>query len=218
MKRKKGFKKSKLYRQGFIWLNDIEEKDMQQVNSFDDLTTLGVKQKFHEHTLSAGSGAATRILDNSDTYEITALNTEDVPLTEIGHNIVQAAIARNPFFRFDKLTRFFPNLRSMEVFRSTQEYLGGLTIKFRGQADQLYHLDDFPHEKLKACCDLLKKVESELKDNFTEYVGTTDFKRFPIQDKFDDKILKFSKGHARINKQSRNFNKQFVKDRNWNRV
>ena len=215
VKRKKGFKKSKLYRQGFIWLNDIEEKDMQQVNSFDDLTTLGVKQKFHEHTLSAGSGAATRILDNSDTYEITALNTEDVPLTEIGHNIVQAAIARNPFFRFDKLTRFFPNLRSMEVFRSTQEYLGGLTIKFRGQADQLYHLDDFPHEKLKACCDLLKKVESELKDNFTEYVGTTDFKRFPIQDKFDDKILKFSKGHARINKQSRNFNKQFVKDRNW---
>ena len=215
VKRKKGFKKSKLYRQGFIWLNDIEEKDMQQVNSFDDLTTLGVKQKFHEHTLSAGSGAATRILDNSDTYEITALNTEDVPLTEIGHNIVQAAIARNPFFRFDKLSRFFPNLRSMEVFRTSQDYLGGLTIKFRGQADQLYHLDDFPHEKLKACCDLLKKVESELKDNFTEYVGTTDFKRFPIQDKFDDKILKFSKGHARINKQSRNFNKQFVKNRNW---
>ena len=215
VKRKKGFKKSKLYRQGFIWLNDKVEKDMQQVNSFDDLTTLSVKPKYHEHTLSAGSGAAIMILDNSETDEMIELDTKDVPLTKIEHNIVQAAIARNPFFRFDKLSRFFPNLRSMEVFRTSQDYLGGLTIKFKGQTEQLNQLDDFPHEKLKACCDLLQKVESELKDNFTEYVGTTDFKRFPIQDKFDDKILKFSKGHARINKQSRNFNKQFVKDRNW---
>ena len=215
VKRKKAFKKSKLYRQGFIWLNDKVEKDMQQVNSFDDLTTLSVKPKYHEHTLSAGSGAATRILDNSDTYEITALNTEDVPLTEIGHNIVQAAIARNPFFRFDKLTRFFPNLRSMEVFRSTQDYLGGLTIKFKGQTEQLNQLDEYPHEKLKACCDLLQKIEVELKDNFTEYVGTTKFKEYPIQVIFDDKILKFSKGHDRIKPPSLRFNKQFVKDRDW---
>ena len=99
VKRKKSFKKSKLYRQGFIWLNAKVKKDMQQVNSFDDLTTLSVKKKYHEHTLSAGSGAATRILDDSDTYEITELDTKDVPLTDIEHNIVQAAIARNPFFQ-----------------------------------------------------------------------------------------------------------------------
>ena len=215
VKRKKGFKKSKLYRQGFIWLNDKVEKDMQQVNSFDDLTTLSVKQKFHEHTLSAGSGAAIRILDNSDTYEITELETKDVRLTKIEHNIVQAAIARNPFFRFDKLSRFFPNLCTMEMFRTSQDYLGGLTIKFKGQTEQLNQLDEYPHEKLKACCDLLKKVESELKDNFTEYVGTTDFQRFPIQDKFDDKILKFNKGNKRIDPESRRFNKQFIKKKDW---
>ena len=215
VKRKKSFKQSKLYRQGFIWLNDKVKKDMKQVNSFDDLTTLSVKQKYHEHTLSAGSGASTRILDDSDTYEITELDTKDVPFTDIEHNIVHAAIARNRFFRFDKLTRFFPNLRKMEVFRSTQEYLGGLTIKFRGQTEQLYHLDAYPHEKLKACCDLLKKVESEIKDNFTEYEGTSDFQMVPIQDKFDDKVLKFSKGNARINRQSRRFNNQFVKKKNW---
>ena len=215
VKRKKTFKKSKLYRQGFIWLNQQVEKDMQHVNSFDDLTTLSVKQKFHEHTLPAGSGAATRILDNSDTYEITELETKNVPLTDIEHNIIQAAIARNPFFRFDKLTRYFPNLRKMKVFRTSTDYLGGLTIKFRGQADQLFQLDDYPREKLKACCDLLQKVESELKDYFTEYEGTTDFQRFPIQDRFDDKILKFSKGNARINRQSRRFNNQFVKKKDW---
>ena len=215
VKRKKSFKQSKLYKQGFIWLNDKVEKDMQQVNSFDDLTTLSVKQKYHEHTLSAGSGAATRILDNSDTYEITELETKDVALTKIGHNIVQAAIARNPFFRFDKLTLFFPNLRKMEVFRNSPDYLGGLTIKFRGLADQLYHLDDYPHEKLKACCDLLQKIEAEMKDQFTEYEGTTNFQMKPIQEIFDDKVLKFNKGNSRIKKKSRAFNKQFVKKKNW---
>ncbi len=215
VKRKKSFKKSQLYRQGFIWLNKKVRKDLQQVNSFDDLTTLSIKRKYHEHTLSAGSGAATRILDDSDTYEITELNTKDVPLVDIEHNIVQAAIARNPFFRFNKLTRFFPNLRSMEVFRTSQDYLGGLTIKFRGQTQQLYQLHDYPHDKLKACCDLLQKIETEMQDSFTEYEGTTDFQMKPIQEIFDDKILKFNKSNSRINKQSRTFNKKFVKKKKW---
>ena len=218
VKRKKSFKQSQLYKQGFIWLNEKVKKDMQQVNSFDDFTTLSVKQKYHEHTLSGGRGAATRILDNSDTYEITELNTKNVPLTNIEHNIVQAAIARNPFFRFDKLSRYFPNLCKMKVFRTSQDYLGGLTIKFRGQAEQLYHLDDYPHEKLKACCDLLQKIETEMQDKFAEYEGTTDFQMKPIQEIFDDKILKFNKNHSRINKKSRTFNKQFDKKERMARV
>ena len=215
VKRKKSFKQSKLYKQGFIWLNEKVKKDMQQVNSFDDLTTMSVKQKYHEHTLSAGSGAATRILDNSNTNEITELDTKDIPLTDIEHNIVQAAIARNPFFRFDKLTRFFPNLRTMEVFRTSQDYLGGLTIKFRGQTQQLQQLHDYPHDKLKACCDLLQKIETEMQGKFTEYEGTAVFQMKPIQEIFDDKILKFNKSNSRINKKSRTFNKQFVKKKKW---
>ena len=188
---------------------------MQQVKSFDDLTTMSVKKKYHEHTLSAGSGAATRILDNSDTYEITELVPKDIPLTDIEPNIVQAAIARNPFFRFDKLTRFFPNLRTMEVFRTSQDYLGGLTNKFRGQTQQMQQLHDYPHEKLKACCDLLQKIETEMQNQFTEYEGTTVFQMKPIQEIFDDKVLKFNKGNSRIKKKSRAFNKQFVKKKKW---
>lgn len=215
VKRKKSFKRSQLYRQGFIWVNEKVEKDMRQVNSFDDFTTLSVKQKYHEHTLSAGSGAATRILDNSDTYEITELDTKNISLTAIERNIVQAAIAGNPFFRFNKLTRFFPNLRTMEAFRTSQDYLGGLTIKFKGQAQQLYQIDDYPHEKLKACCDLLQKIETEMQGKFTEYEGTTTFQMQPIQEIFDDKVLKFNKGNDRITKKSRLFNKQVIKKKKW---
>ena len=215
VKRKKCFKQSKLYKQGFIWLNDKVKKDMQQINSFDDLTTMSVKKKYHEHTLSAGSGAATRILANSDTNEITELDPKDIPLANIEHNIVQAAIARNPFFRFDKLTQYFPNLRTMEVFRTSSDYLGGLTIKFKGQAQQLQQLHAYPHDKLKACCDLLQKIQTEMENKFTEYEGTTDFQMKPIQEIFDDKELKFNKSNSRIKKKSRAFNKQFVKKKKW---
>ena len=215
VKRKKSFKQSKLYKQGFIWLNEKVRKDMQQVNSFDDFATLSVKRKYHEHTLSGGSGAITRILDNNNTNGTPELDTKDIPLTKIEHNIVQAAIARNPFFRFNKLIRFFPNLRTMKVFRTSQDYLGGLTIKFKGQKQQLQQLHDYPHEKLKACCDLLQKIETEMQDKFTEYEGTTNFQMKPIQEIFDDKILRFNKSNARISKKSRAFNKQFVKKKNW---
>ena len=54
-----------------------------------------------------------------------------------------------------------------------------------------------------------------MQDKFAEYEGTTDFQMKPIQEIFDDKILKFNKNHSRINKKSRTFNKRFVKKKEW---
>ena len=42
----------------------------------------------------------------------------------------------------------------MDEFRTSENYLGGLAITFRGDLSQL---EDTPLEKLKACCDLLEQ-------------------------------------------------------------
>ncbi len=67
--------------------------------------------------------------------------------------------------------------------------MGGLKITFRGSFSQW---EDEVSEKLRACCDLLQKIEAELREKITEHEGTKHFYREQISDVFKAKILKFN--------------------------
>ena len=60
-------------------------------------------------------------------------------MRDIERNIVQSALARNPFFTFASLKRYFPHLASMRDFIASEDYLGGLEITFQGN---VYGLDE----------------------------------------------------------------------------
>ena len=196
LKLKTDFKETPLYKYGVVWLNKRKERDYRNVKSFEDLADLSVKQKNHEHIIPTSSGGVTTALENTEIEDAPTPDELPVPLTDIEKSIVQSAIARNSFFKFLKLKRYFPQLTSMDDFRISKDYLGGLEITFKGD---LLQLESDPSHKLKACCDLLGKIESELKEKITEYEGTKQFHEQRINAIFTDKILKFRAGHSRVN-------------------
>ena len=196
LKLKTDFKETPLYKYGVVWLNKRKERDYRNVKSFEDLADLSVKQKNHEHIIPTSSGGMTTALENTEIEDTPTLEELPVPLSDIEKSIVQSAIARNSFFKFLKLKRYFPQLTSMDDFRISEDYLGGLEITFKGD---LLQLESDPSHKLKACCDLLGKIESELKEKITEYEGTKQFHEQRINAIFTDKILKFRIGHSRVN-------------------
>lgn len=191
---KEKFKETYLYKYGAIWLNRQTQKDYQHVKSFEDLADLSVKRKWHEHTIYEASGGVTGMIESDKTYTTRNKNSQDIPMTDIEPNIVQTAIARNPFFQFASLKHYFPQLKSMLEFRTSDNYLGGLSITFKGDFSQL---EDEASEKLRACCDLLQKIETELRKQITEQEGTKHFYREQIRDVFKDKLLKFSTNNPR---------------------
>lgn len=189
LKLKKEFKETDLYKYGVIWVNKQVSKDYQHVKSFEDLADLSVKKKSHEHIIYEGAGGVTGMTESDQTYTTRNKNGKDIPITDIEQNILQTAIARNPFFQFASLKQYFPHLKSMEEFRISENFLGGLSIKFKGDRSQL---EDNPAEKLRACCDLLEKIEAELREKITEQEGTKHFFKEQIRDVFKNKILKFN--------------------------
>ena len=189
LKFKKEFKETDLYKYGVIWVNKQVPRDYQHIKSFEDLASLSVKKKWHEHTIYEGSGGVTGMIESDQTYTTRSKNSEDISLTKIEKNIVQTAIARNPFFQFASLKQYFPQLKSMREFRTSDNFLGGLKITFRGSFSQW---EDEASEKLRACCDLLEKIEAELRKKITEQEGTKYFYKEQIRDVFKAKILKFS--------------------------
>ncbi len=75
-------------------------------------------------------------------------------MRDIERNIVQSAIARNPFFTFATLKHYFPHLASCVTLSRRTINLGGLEITFQGN---LYGLDDNRAEKLAAFSGLLSQ-------------------------------------------------------------
>ena len=188
LKLKDKFKKTDFYKYGVIWLNDQVPKDYQHVQSFDDLANLSVKRKNYEYIIPTGSaGATTAMVD--DTTQVQQNNDgQDIPVIDIEQNIVRTAIARNPFFTFTSLKRYCPHLTSVSEFMTSEDYLGGLVITFKGN---LFHLEKNRPAKLSACQGLLSEIETEIREQITEYQGTKHFQPKQVHDVFKDKLLKF---------------------------
>ena len=119
---------------------------------------------------------------------------QDVKVQDIERNIIQSALARNPFFTFATLKRYFPHLPSVRDLIASDDYLGGLEITFQGNVQGL---DENRLEKLAAMSGLLSQIESEIRANVTDYEGTRDFRRDWVREVFKDKVLKFDPQNPR---------------------
>jgi type III restriction enzyme len=208
IKLKESFKKTQFYKYGLIYKNERINKDYRFVSSFTDL---GVKKKNYAHVIATGHGGASTVLAEKKQGEFVSEETRrDLLLREIEYNIVQSAIARNPFYAFDSLTHYFPNLDSMRDFITSDKYLGGLEITFQGN---IYRLDENKFEKLNAMLGLLGVIEAEIRQQITEYQGSKEFRYFRVHDIFTDKLLKFSKDNER-GKDDEQF-EHFVFTKDW---
>lgn len=209
MKLKASFKTQNIYKFGLIYTNKPIKKDYHQVRSFADL---GVTRRNFVHNIATGHGGVRMMLNAQQQGGVIAEETRrDIPLQQIERNIIQSAIARNPFYTFQSIRKYFPNLTSMNEFIDSKHYLGSLEITFQGD---MYMLDENKPEKLLAVLYLLDEIESEIRSlSEYEYEGSREFTHKLIHDVFKDKSLKFStdteRGHPDEQTQ------HFVQSQDW---
>ena len=194
LKLKDKFKKTNFYKYGVIYLNDQVPKDYQYVQSFDDLANLSVKQKNYEYTIHTGFAGETTVMEESTTQIQQNGDGRDISVANIEQNILRSAIARNPFFTFASLKQYFPHLASIREFITSENYLGGLAITFKGD---LSHLEANRPAKLAAFEGLLSQIETEIRQQITKYEGTKYFRPKQVHDIFKDKLLKFDARNPR---------------------
>ena len=188
------FKETDFYRNGHVTYNTKIVKSNDKIKSFSDL---GVQKVNYRHTLSSGIGRMSSAFFELESPQSTdeVYRSKDVMMSEIPAHVIRFALSKNPFFNFDKLVHYFPNVGSLSHFITSKDYLGGLEITFVGTGNRLQDITHFDY--LQSLIGLLKNIETDIKKNSTEYEGSDYFSK-RIHEVFPDKkTIRFSQDPAR---------------------
>ena len=199
------FKKTDFYKTGKVLYNKKIERSYNKVKSFADL---GVKKCNIAFTLSSGAGQVSNVFNQEEKENnIEKIEATDIVLCEIPKHIIRYALSQNPFFYFDNLERYFPNVASLSDFIESKDYLGGLEITFNGSKSRLSKITNFDY--LLAIQRLIQTIEAEIKSNLTKYEGSEYIDKY-INQVFKNKEIKVSKDSERAKGQE-----DVIADKDW---
>jgi type III restriction enzyme len=203
---KESFKESVFYQHALIYINERVKNNYEYVKSFADL---GVSKRNYVHKIASGRGITGALFNNNGDIETVAESgRKDIKVKDIPRHITHNAISKNSFYAFRSLKHYFPHIKSIREFISTDDYLGGLEITFQGDSAEIYSLSN--RAQLDALTGLFGQIEAEVRKNITEYRGTENFKPNNVFSIFHNKVLKLLKDSER-----ENGDEQFVSDKGW---
>lgn len=193
LKLKDSFKETQFYKHGLVYGNERKVRSYEGVQSVSDL---GVSKKNITFSIQSGLGEESGVFTDKEILKKQTIKSEiEVKVKDIEKHIIQNALAKNDFFEFETLKKYFPELESVDQFITHKDFLGGLGINFEGMKKDLQNLEN--RTKFNAMITLFNEIESQIKSNITEYVGTTEFTPHNFNKIFEDTKIKVKKGSER---------------------
>jgi type III restriction enzyme len=129
--------------------------------------------------------------------ETAIFNDEELPsnekkwkvrkLGDFGAKINRKAIDRIPFFKFDHLKQYFPNLNSIDEFLTSSDYTKDIRIHLNGQEGKLSNLS--AKDRLSVALKVFSVIQNDILKRSRRYEGTKLFEGNPVYSIVEDKIL-----------------------------
>lgn len=179
------FKNTRLWKNGFVWVNKKIRNDNSDILSLEDK---GVNA-LHSVELPTGhSREINPFIMSSDSAVNLQLkrSVKTVKISDFGIQIIRKAIDRDSFYRFSNLRIHFGHLGSITEFITSKEYLGGVRVELTADSEELESLS------VSAKLYILEKVLSNIKNFVSEeevrWVGTDEFVPLPINQTIKERV------------------------------
>ncbi len=191
---KDSFKQSKLYKNGYIWKNKKIKNKREKVSSLSDYD---IPSLFKIDIALSGSVSITNAFHSTISNEtIVKNNVKNYTINRLPINTIRRALDKFPFYYFNNLKKYFPNISSLDEFITDNKYLGGITLEIKYSTKDLSIPDLFP--KLLPLFDTIK---NSIKANTSEYIGSRDFVSVEIKNVVKDKTMYIEKPSASSTKE-----------------
>ncbi len=190
LKLKEEFKQTDFFRNARVVYNKKVPKSYSGVKSLSDLS---VKKTNMVYSLSELHSQSVSAFDEAEIKSVVT-ESRDIALANISYHIIRYALTTIPFYRFDNLTKYCPNLKSMRNFIQDNEYLGEYEITFKGSKERIENITQADY--LHAVQQLLSTIENEIKSHIVEFEGSPFFSEY-LHRIFTDKQITFPKDPER---------------------
>ncbi|MFA6760170.1 MAG: DEAD/DEAH box helicase family protein [Sulfuricurvum sp.] len=195
LKVKEQFLNSDLYKYGYIFTNKQISQDRTKINTIADYINSYKTQKFKIDNQSRELKVYYE--DDEVVQDSDFKHTAKFKINEIDKDITRVAINKKPFFYFSSLKKYFPNLKSIDEFIGSSNYLGGVEFVFHTSRE--FFLD--VEIKIEYILKVLEKLEKEILKNSNSKIGSLRFYPYRINLKIPaKKLLKQKDSSAKISR------------------
>jgi len=165
-------KKTRFWKSGLLFLNDKIWNSREKVKRMRDL----VSETIFKHKLRIGKTTETAVFDDAtkNGTQEQDIKQHKIKFNQIEKHISRKALDRIDFYHFYNLHKYFPSLRSIDEFLTSDDYLGEVDIEIYGLKERLDNFSN--HDKYEVALDVFKELANKIESSTTEYFGTNEFK------------------------------------------
>ncbi|MDO9547403.1 MAG: DEAD/DEAH box helicase family protein, partial [Candidatus Marinimicrobia bacterium] len=174
VKVKPEIKKTKFWNEGYVFKNERIKYDRKKIKSFSDLA---LEKKIYPFDFGTGSVEETAIFVE-DSLSDEEKKTQLKPLHYFGETICRKALDKIPFYRFDNLKSYFPNLTSIHEFITSSNYSSDINVFLKGSAERISNLN--LKDKLKVALKVYTAISNDIIKNSHTFEGTKAFEGYPV--------------------------------------
>ncbi len=188
LKIKDSFKKTKLYKDGYVFVNELEARLQDK-----EVTSIGnniLKNPFKVRIKSGEMKSSLVFEKQTNSVDSDALKTIDIRMIELDKHIIRAALNTLETYKFSSLKETFPALPSIKHFIESENYLAQLFITVSGREDVILELSQ--KNKLGIAVEVLRQIEPMLSKVSMTIGGTKRFMPKSLRDIIKDKTMKIS--------------------------
>ena len=180
-------KKTRFWKEEYVFFNERQAIDRNKINSLTDLARVGTRTK---HDVGTGKIVDKEFFSSDNKEEKDRSEYRDFTVKDLGYRICRKAIDKKPFFHFDNLRISFPHLETIDEFITSNDYCGQLYIPIFGSKKRLENLS--PSDKLDAATLIFESVKKYITENSRVYFGSKEFRGKRIKEVVKDKELNFT--------------------------
>ncbi|WP_245299328.1 DEAD/DEAH box helicase family protein [Weissella confusa] len=174
---KASFKRSDVYQYGKLYYNDVEDVPESEYNG---LAKYGVPVA---ELPTVNIETATLEATAFDTQNVAGMN--ETRLVKIDDALVKKAMARNPFFRFNTMSKYMPTLNSISEFMYEAQWLGQIK-EIQATVSMGSDVVLSRETQLLVVEKYLAYIQRMLIMNYKRQRGTNKFIGLPIKDAVQD--------------------------------
>ncbi|MEK0371078.1 MAG: hypothetical protein QQN55_07990, partial [Nitrosopumilus sp.] len=184
LKVKPAVKETRFWKEDYIFTNKRIQFDRAGIEGFRDLDELD--KKIYSYDFKTGIVGETAIFSEED-LPSAERDLKNKKLGDFGLIINRKALDKIPFFKFDNLKLFFPNLASIEDFITSSNYTKDIRIQLKGSKDKLANLS--AKDQLNIALNVFNLISNDIISRSYRYEGTKDFEGNPVYSVVEDKVI-----------------------------